>query len=81
MIDTVMAEGEILYKGGRHLLADPSAIREELIQRAQEKMATNLSGIRELIESVRPYLLSYYEGWKPCLIDPYYRFNGRRWDA
>lgn len=71
-VDTVMVDGEILYRGGRHVRLDEKALLKEVREKitpARRKRAGGLEA--RLLPRVRDFLESHEE--HP--VEPFYKFN------
>ena len=71
-VDTVMVDGEILYRGGRHVRLDEKALLKQIRQKITPAPRKRAGGLEaRLLPRVRDFLESHEE--HP--VDPFYKFN------
>ena len=71
-VDTVMVDGEILYRGGKHVRLDEKAFLKEVKQKITPAPRKKAGGLEaRLLPRVRDFLESHEE--HP--VEPFYKFN------
>ncbi len=71
-VDTVMVDGEILYRGGKHVRLDEKALLKEVRQKVRPAPGRKAGGLEaRLLPRVRDFLESREE----YPVEPFYKFN------
>jgi 5-methylthioadenosine/S-adenosylhomocysteine deaminase len=69
-VDTVMIDGEILYRGKKHRKLDAKAVLKQL--RAAVEINTKVD---PLDEQLLPHMMCYYQAWDSETLTPHHVFN------
>ena len=71
-VDTVMVDGEILYRGKKHLRLDSKGLARQL-KKSIEPSAVNAG--KSFEAELLPYAIRYYQAWDDALLVPHHIVN------
>ena len=71
-VDTVMVDGEILYRGKKHLRLDSKGLAKQL-KKSIEPPAVNAG--KSFEAELLPYAIRYYQAWDDALLVPHHIVN------
>ena len=77
-VDTVMIDGQVVYRGGRFTRIDPDAVLAEAREVLSRPSSDREVRVREMVRELVPYVERFYEGWMPEELPPYYIYNAAR---
>ena len=76
-VDTVIIDGEVVLRGGKHTKLDKDEIVRELKDRFSAPLDPRTQETRAMINGLLPYVNRFYQAWQPGHGEPHYRFNSR----
>ena len=77
-VDTVVIDGQVVYREGRFTRIDPDAVLAEAREMLSQPPSQREVRVREMVRELVPYVEQYYAGWLPDELRPYYVYNGRQ---
>ncbi len=76
-VDTVMVDGEVVLRGGRHTKLNKAALLKELRERYSRPLEPQVLEARALVQGLLPYVERFYRDWRIDQGEPHYRYNSR----
>ena len=76
-VDTVIIDGEVVLRGGKHTKIDKEEIIRELTERYSRPLEPQTQEARALVQGLLPYVEKFYQDWRQDEGAPHYRYNSR----
>ena len=76
-VDTVLVDGEVVYRDGQHTLVDKAELFGELKAALDRPLSATEMERRELARLAEPYLRAFYQGTAPADAQPFTVYNAR----
>jgi cytosine/adenosine deaminase-related metal-dependent hydrolase len=74
-VDTVVIDGEVVYRDREFVNVDESEILSDLVRSAQAPLEAPTQRWFDLVNELRPYVVGFYERWESPTYQPYYSTN------
>ena len=74
-VDTVIVDGEVVYRDGQHTRVDKEGLFSELKAALDRPLSATEQERRELARLAEPYLRTFYSGSAPKDAEPFTRYN------
>lgn len=76
-VETVMVDGEIVYRDRKHLKINKADIAGRIRESLGRALGVRETELRALSRELRPFVEGFYRGWTMPDLDPFYKYNSR----